>query len=148
MFKSHYEFDVSAHESWRSPHKVICCEGMAHEDGEGSLRFWLETRHPETLESHPYVEVHGSEMVYSIALVTLIRASQQKGREFHKRDAPWHLRQMVIALARGDVAGKTAGEMLYHVFVFTVAKKAPQWLVEGAPEWWELINPKRGEVSA
>jgi|SRR3954469_5451018 len=145
-FSTRHEMQIQG--DWNEPRVMICCEGMAHTDGEGSLRFWLETRHPDKIDwdtgdVRPERTVeHGSATVYSYELVT---ARKGRGTEYRKADPPWHLREMVIALARGDVGGKSAGSMIYHVFWYTVAKKAPDWLVKNAPEWWKLVDPKRRE---
>lgn len=143
-FKPRYEFDVSAHKSYRDPHVYICCEGFASNDGEGSLRFWVETRFPESYDwetqtsQNPHTVTSESMRIYSYDLITKSRADGNK--DYLKSDSAWHLREMVIALARGEVAGKSAGSMIYHVFFYTVVKKKPKWLIEGAPEWWALLE--------
>lgn len=145
-FSTRHEMQIQG--DWREPRVMICCDGMAHTDGEGSLRFWLETRYPETYNFDPskatpaHTVEHGSATVYSHELVTIRR---NRDTEYRKSDSPWHLREMVIALARGDVGGKSAGSMIYHVFWYTVAKKAPDWLVKNAPDWWALVDPKKRE---
>jgi hypothetical protein len=146
-FKAHYEFDVSGTRAYSAPRTVICCDGMPHGDGEGSLNFWLETRHRETINfdtgdvTPAHVENHGSQVVYSWALVTF-NQSKYRGK-LRQSLAPWLLREMVVALAKGHVAGDSGGHMLYTVFFQTVAKEAPDWLTKNAPEWWALVDPKK-----
>lgn len=127
----------------------VCCEGMAHTDGEGTLTFWVEIDHPAWVEKedghHLRVEerterVYGSATVYSYELIT---RRKESGTEFVKSNEKFMQREIVIALARGEVSGRSRGTMMWHVFWDLVGKGGPKWLTESAPDWWKLMDPNK-----
>ena len=150
-FRAKYEFDIDRHKSFREIHTVICAEGNLGSDGEGSVRFWIEKHSPssfdfETGEYTPErTETIQGRTIYSYDLIT---KRSKSGVEYKKAEAPWLLRQHVLSIARGDVGAASAAEILWLILARTCVQSRDTWLVEGAPEWFALVDPKREEVKA
>ena len=143
-FVAKYEFDTHKHKSYREPHTVICADASMGANGEGSVRFWIEKRHPETFDWHArwHTPAHVDEIlgqtIYSYELVY-----DRDTREFTDDDKSWLLRELVLTLARGDVGVNSASSILWDILSFTAVRERAKWLIEGAPEWFALVDPER-----
>lgn len=146
-FKQKYEFDTHAHLTYREPHTVICADAQKGSSGEGSVRFWIEIRHPESYDFEDggkfipaRTETILGETIYSWDLI-----HDRDKREFSEEVADFLMREIVLALARGEVAGKSASSMMWTLLSQTAVKKRSKWLREGAPDWFKLVDPRREE---
>lgn len=151
-FMSKYEFDVDRHKFRNETHTVICANAAMGVNGEGSVRFWIEKRHPEktiwpdnpdekVVHVAPFTEEVMGRTIYSYEGTV---HNPESGWSEDDRD--WMLRSMILAVAGGATGASAASKLLYEILAFTAIRDRDEWLREGAPEWFALIDPEREKV--
>lgn len=122
--------------------KEICVEFFIAQY-TGAMKVWLETHNPRRFDSveHKWVEEHTdvSDAVYVYGH-TMINNKMS--------ESPWVSLQMMEALGRGEVFGNSAYSFVntcMYQFIIKGPADRSKYLRSGAPEWWELVQPKGEE---